>query len=350
MLPGQDSVSLPTAALLPNPWQSGPWGDDFAVYNPAIVQHRGRLLMAYRVDFGRGRGMQRKIGLCELDATFTPVPDSVRPLSDRIESCNPYHYDPRFLLYQDRLFIHYNNNTQSRPNQIFLIELDSDTLAPRTPARPLRLAGPRQAVEKNWMLFEHAGDLLAVYQIAPHTILRLDLAGTGAVECHPFYTTDWDVSAYADRFGAPRGGTPPVRQGQIYLSFFHSRYPISPLRGLLRIWPDSAENRLPRYVAAIERRQRRPLDQMRYVAGVYAFDAAPPFRPRRMAESPILRPEAEAPYTRRRRRRNPSADGIVYPCGALPWADGRWLVSYGVHDERCCLRFVNLPGPNEDWK
>lgn len=349
MWPGEESVYLPTADLLPKAWQPGPWGDDFAVYNPAITQHRGRLLMAYRVDLGRGRGMQRKIGLCELGANFAPVSGSVRPLSDAITSPNPYHYDPRFLRYQDRLFIHYNNNAQSRPNQIFLVELDGDTLEPRSPARPLHLTGPRREIEKNWMLFEHAGDLLAVYQIAPHTILRLDLSGAGAVACDTLYTTDWDVSAYAERFGMPRGGAPPVRRGDIYLSFFHSRYPVSSLRGVLRYWPVREEWRLPRYVAAIERRLRWPFEQFRYVAGVYTFAAEPPFRPRRLVETPLLHPEAEAPYTQPRRRINPSADGIVYPCGALPWADGRWLVSYGLHDERCCLRLVDLPGSKEDW-
>jgi predicted GH43/DUF377 family glycosyl hydrolase len=42
------------------------------------------------------------------------------------------------------------------------------------------------------------------------------------------------------------------------------------------------------------------------------------------------------------RRANPSADGIIYPCGAILEDDGRWLVSYGLHDEGCCLRRVTL--------
>lgn len=56
----------------------------------------------------------------------------------------------------------------------------------------------------------------------------------------------------------------------------------------------------------------------------------------------MLRPEDEPPR-QHRRRANPSADGIVYPCGAVPWVDDGWLVSYGVNDERCCLRVVHLP-------
>jgi predicted GH43/DUF377 family glycosyl hydrolase len=56
---------------------------------------------------------------------------------------------------------------------------------------------------------------------------------------------------------------------------------------------------------------------------------------------PVLRPEDEPPR-RQHRRANPSAAGVVYPCGAIPEAAGRWLVSYGLHDERCCLRRIRL--------
>ena len=68
----------------------------------------------------------------------------------------------------------------------------------------------------------------------------------------------------------------------------------------------------------------------------------PPFRPLWITPEPVLRPEDEPPR-RHRRRANASADGIVYPCGAILEDDGRWLVSYGLHDEHCCLRRVRLP-------
>jgi hypothetical protein len=329
--------------LIPAPWSSGAetTSDRLRIYNPAIVRFRGRLLMAYRVDSGRRRATQRRIGLCVLDDRLNVVPGSVVPLSDTIQGGDPRHYDPRFLVSGDRLFIHYNNNFLTRPNQIHLVELDPDTLAATSPARPLHLDGPRQEIEKNWMLFDHDGDLFAVYQIAPHTILRIDLAGQGAVECKLAHTTTWDVSAYAGRFGAPCGGAPPVRQGDAYVSFFHSRYPINPLRWVLRFWPVKAGTVLPRYLAAVEWRLRRPFAQARYVAGAYAFAAAPPFPPLWITPEPVLRPEDEPPR-RYRRRANPSADGIVYPCGAILEDDGRWLVAYGLHDERCCLLRARL--------
>jgi hypothetical protein len=330
--------------LVPPVWLRAQPSSRFAVYNPTIVRFRGRLLMAYRVDSGHRETMQRRIGLCALDDQLHVIPGSILPLSDTIQRGDLRHYDPRFLVYRDRLFVHYNNNFSTRPNQIHLVELDPDTLEASAPARLLCLEGPRQEIEKNWMLFVHDDELLAVYQIAPHTILRVHLAGQGTIPCTPIHTTAWDVSVYAGRFGVPRGGAPPVRQGDAYVAFFHSRYPISPLRWVTRFWPVRPETRLPRYVAAVERRLRQPFAQVRYVAGAYAFAAAPPFRPRWITPEPVLRPEDEPPR-RHRRRANPYADGIVYPCGAILEDDGRWLVAYGLHDECCCLRRVSLALP-----
>lgn len=338
------SVEFSENALLPPQWLGDCSPGDCRVYNPAIVRFGDRLLMAWRVDSGRGKTTQRRIALCQLDAALQVIPASLVALSDTIPDSGARHYDPRFLVYRGRLFIHYNNNYATRPNQISLVELDPDTLEARAPARPLHWAGPRKVIEKNWMLFEHEGELLAVYRIAPHIILRVDLAGSGPIECSTLYKTDWDVAAYADRFGAPRGGAPPVRQGDAYVAFFHSRRSIGRLNWVDRHWPISDDVNLPRYVAAAIWRLRRPFVRVRYYGGVYAFAAAPPFRPLWLSHQPVLRPEAEAPY-RHRQRVNPVADGIVYPSGALPWAGGQWLVAYGVHDERCCLRVVELGWP-----
>jgi hypothetical protein len=336
-----DLITLPTEALLPKNWLRAGTLPNLRVYNPAITRFRGRLLMAYRVDTGRGPTTRRRIGLCELDEQLQVIPGSVSPLSDTIRGGDNLHYDPRFLVYRNRLFIHYNNNRQTCPNQIFLVELDPDTLTARAPAQLLQLDGPRRDIEKNWMFFGYEGDLFAVYTIAPHVILQVGLTGTGTVSCRPVFNVDWDVSAYAALYGEPRGGTPPQQQGNMYVSFFHSLYPVSRLRWVLRFWPIAPNTKLPRYLAAINRRLRKPFGQVRYAAGAYAFEAAPPFRPVWLTPAPILRPEDEPPRVYRQRA-NPYAHGIVYPCGAIPRPDQRWLVSYGLHDEQCCLRFVSL--------
>lgn len=334
-----DPITIPTETLLPVQWlRAGP-PPNLRIYNPAIVRFSGRLLLACRVDSGEPDNMQRRIAVCALNDRLQVIPGSVSSFSDTIQNGGNLHYDPRFLVYRDRLFIHYNNNFQTRPNQIYLVELDPDTLEAKSPAKLLALDGPRREIEKNWMFFDHEGDLLAVYTIAPHVILRAELTGAGPVVCRPVYQTAWDVSPYAARWGEPCGGTPPVRHNDVYVSFFHSRYPVNRrLSRLLRYWPIPSDATLPRYLVAIERRLRRLFSQVRYVGGAYAFEAAPPFRPVWLTTEPLLRPENEL-VRQYHRRTNPFADGIVYPCGTVQ-ANRHWLVSYGVHDERCVLCLI----------
>ena len=332
---------FPSSELIPAQWLHKEAVNDFHPYNPAMIRFRGRLLMAYRLDSGRGGPQYRRIAICELDAQWRVLPGSVVPFSDTITLGGDRHYDPRFLVYGDRLFIHYNNNMLTRPNQIYLVEVDADTLVAKGPARPLVLQGPRQEIEKNWMFFDHEGELLAVYSVAPHVILRVELAGTGPVHCTPLFATAWDVTAYAQRYGQPCGGAPPVRCGDRYLSVFHSYRLVGAFRHCLPFFPEHLTRTLPRYPAAIYRRLRLRCYQRRYYGGLYAFAAAPPFQPLWLAHEPILRPEVELPR-QRARWIDLSSELAVYPAGALLQDEQHLLVSYGVHEERCCLRCIDL--------
>ncbi len=336
-----EALVLDSRRLLPAAWSPEGPPLNLRIFNPALVLFQQNLIMTYRVDFGRGASAARRMAVCRLDEQLRIVPSSVLPLSDQVEGAGPRHYDPRFLIFGQRLFVHFNNNYQTRPNQIYLVELDADKLTAKSAARPLRLQGARQEIEKNWMLFEHEGELLAVYRIAPHTILRLDLDGDREVICREAYRREWNVAAYADLFGIPCGGTPPARHDRFYISFFHSSRPASRWHRLLRYWPLGPNRRLPRYLAGIERRLRRPLAQRNYYAGFYAFEAVPPFRPVMISPEPVLRPENEA--TRKLKPQiHPLEKNVVYPGGAVLQADGSWLVSYGRHDECCCLRHIRL--------
>ncbi len=341
------AIEMPTpyiydpVTLLPVEWREKTVVEQIRIYNPAITRFRNHLLMAYRIDLGWGKEFQRRIGICELNEDLSVIPDSVNDLSASIQGGDLRHYDPRFLVYQDRLFVHYNNNTQTRPNQIFLVELDADTLEARAPARPLVLDGPRQEIEKNWMLFEHDDDLFAIYRIAPHMVLHLDLAGTQEIHCRPCFVHEWNVSAYADAFGIPCGGAPPVRQHDTFISIFHSRIQVGPLHRLLPFWPLHLVNRLPRYASAIARRLYPWLDQRVYYGGVYTFAATPPFAPRQIAPQPVLHPEQERKPSGRKRI-NRTAKAVVYPCGVVPVGDDNWLISYGLHDELCNLRRIQF--------
>ncbi len=322
--------------LLPAQWRDKTAIEYLRIYNPAIVHHRGRLLMAYRIDFGYDKPLRVAVAICELDARLQVVPDSVVALSDTIRCSAENHFDARFLVFDGRLFIHYNNNWDTAPNRLFLVELDQDTLEARAPARLLNLMGERQPIEKNWMLFAHDEELFAIYQVDPHVVLRVDLAGAGPVCCRPGYHTVWETKGYTRRYGALRGGTPPVRVGANYVSVFHSR---THTRSLAQGIPAQAVEKLRRmpWLHPIKRWFREQFDPVRYYGGVYVFAAEPPFTPTFMRPTPILWPEREG----RRRHPTPSPMAprrVVYPCGLVRLDDDRWLVSYGIHDEQAALR------------
>jgi predicted GH43/DUF377 family glycosyl hydrolase len=332
---------VPTGALVPPVWLRSRALADFFVFNPAIVRHHDRLLMTYRVDFGRAAPARTRIAcaICVLDERFQVTPGSVVALSDTVIDGGANHFDPRFVAVGDRLFVHYNNNRDTQPNQIFLVELDPQTLAARAPARALHLDGPRQPIEKNWMLFAHEGDLFAIYQIDPHIVLHVDLDARGAVRCRPVHRTAWGTGGYTRRYGAPHGGAPPVRVGDHYIAIFHSR---TLPRAVAATNAPPAVVRMSRtgWFKRIKRWLRQRLDPLRYFGGVYGFAAAPPFAPIFIRPEPLLRPDAEAP------RRRPAASDltprrVVYPSGLVRLEDDQWLVSYGVHDERCVLRMFS---------
>ena len=304
--------------LLPAAWRrSGP-AEAVLAFNPCITRWGDAILMAYRLVLPDRR---RRIALCRLDpGTLEVLPGSCLALSDHLEDCGSWHADPRFCVFGQRLLLHFNNG-MGEPghggNRIYLVELDPATLLPLGPPQALALEGVRQKREKNWMLFEHGGELLAVYRIEPQVILRIQLSASGPLRCQAIHQVYWDASGYARRHGEPRGGTPPVRLGDAYFSFFHSRYPVLTWRGLLR-----------RVLGG------HGLRSWNYVGGFYGFSAEPPFAPLQFSRRPVL--TAPAPGGSPAARLDQGVHRCVYPCGAIRLGD-RWVVSYGLQNQQCCL-------------
>lgn len=304
--------------FIPSAWQPTDPNGPIRMFNPGLALAAGTRVLAYRLVLADGR---RRLAICRLDASDRPLPGTVVPLSDLMPDAGPWQADPRLCVVGDRLFLHFNNGDRLRPNSIYLVELDPDSLMPLSPPRPLCLAGPRRAVEKNWMVFTPDGeDLLAIYSIRPHVVLRLHLAPGGPIICRPIARSDWSVPALPAGTGEPRGGTTPVRVGDHFFSFFHMLRP-SPV--------------LPRLLHRLRHRGGRPLH--RYDMGFYGFDAAPPYRPVCFTPRPVLpvpaRQSGMPPLNR-------DAERVLYPMGSL--LDGHtWTVSAGMHDERSCLLTLN---------
>ncbi len=349
--------------LIPALWAQARPAEDYFITNPAIQRFHNQWVMAYKVVTSHYQS--ERFAICRLAADFKVIPGSVVPLSDTISNITTQVGDPRLIVYADRLWALYCHFRL--PSLLYLVEVDADTLAARGPARPL-LLDDRQWQEKNWLLFEYEGDLLAVYSIAPHVIVQLDLSCQAVIPCRRIFTTDWPVSTYARRFGQPRGGAPPVRVGEVFYAFFHSRYftrrahaVLAPVWHRLRAglgrpeqWhgPRLADGDvrplqpladryysprpLPFRLDGLLRRYEQRFARRNYAAGLYGFQARPPFAPVVCSPEPVLKPEAETPP--QRPRLSPLNDRVVFPCGAALLPNQQWVVSYGVHDEQCAIR------------
>jgi predicted GH43/DUF377 family glycosyl hydrolase len=302
--------------LIPAAWRAP--GMTPYVFNPALTLFKGSRLMCYRVVID-GR---RRFAICRLDAKLDVIPGSIVPLSDELGTPETWLADPRFVAVADRLFVHFNTGARrNEPNSIYLVEIDPDTLAGKSPARPLVLDTKRQLHEKNWMLFSQGEELFAVYWIAPHTVYRVIIDGAGPVRGYRRYHVDWDVGPYREKFGPPRGGTPPVKIDQTWFSFTHSVRPMSSARKALR--------------KIFKRRIRANL---RYEVGFYGFSSAPPFKPRLFSPFPIL---SSPPLKKTKKPRLSRVIGrCLYPSGAI-FDENEWLISYGFQDQYCCISRVS---------
>lgn len=153
--------------------------------------------------------------------------------------------------------------------------------------------GPRlmanKGHEKNWLWFEHDGIIRLLYKSNPHIIYDTrDFNITG--------THETEGAMHMWKHGEMRGGCPPVRVGDFYYTFFHSR-----------------TNWIP--------------PKCRYHMGAYEFEAKPPFKITRVTTKPILSGSELD-------RRNIGAPVVVFPEGSK-FVDGTWHVVGGSNDCQC---------------
>ena len=144
--------------------------------------------------------------------------------------------------------------------------------------------------EKNWLWFWHDGRPHMIYLTQPLVILEWDQAFTKYREFINRRTAQKDIWFH----GQMRGGTPPVRVGEEYWTFFHSSLSDKCSGG------------------------------RRYYMGAMAFEAKGPFTITRISKKPILTGSAED-------RTGYGKPLVVFPCGSVLKKE-KWLVSFGVND------------------
>lgn len=211
--------------------------------------------------------------------------------------------DPRAFVGRDgTVYVSFATWVQGRaswpPGQV-LCRLTKDWSKLEVVAEPAfggNVRSPSGKPEKNWTWFEHADEVGSfstmhyVYSISPHVVVS-------TIAQMAQNRIPW-------QYGEPRGGTPPVRVGDEYISFFHSSLPWQP-------------------------------PKRRYFMGAYTFSAKPPFEPLRSTRAPLLIGSEQD-------MRSLNSPLVVFPCGALKDKDdGEWLVTFGLNDEHCA--WIRIP-------
>lgn len=144
--------------------------------------------------------------------------------------------------------------------------------------------------EKNWVFFEHAGELFCVYKVgSPHRVFHVSGRKLGQE-----FSVDWKQP---EGFGELRGGASPVLHNGEWYHWFHTFY-----RGRQTV----------------------------YSAGLYTFEDKPPFRPLRAIKTPIA-VGGLSQISKEGFRKS-----VYYPCGAAI-KNGRWHISAGEHDSGCTV-------------
>ncbi len=263
-------------------WQKAGGGQRF---NPSILRWKGRLLMACRIGW-----LGSRLYLTELSEALTPV-GPLACLWMESPLCRDGQEDPRLFTCGGRLWLSFVGVDQRGKTTYThqMLALLTDDLQAESVVY-LEMDRRQWPHEKNWSFFDDGnGQMRAVYRCgAWHTIVKIDREQASV--------SHQTTGSFPWRWGEPRGGAPPVLVGDEFYHWFHGTIP----------QPDGGKV---------------------YSAGLYVFDAAPPFRVKRVSRSPLMMP---------RTNDLPDSKGwpVVFPGGAV-LEHGRWLVAYGYHDYQC---------------
>jgi len=300
-------------------------------YNPGVVLHEGAKWLVVRVSeevegspYGRNRLLALKIN-------DENQPTNGFNITFGSAYNNQHFEDPRIIkLDNGRLLLSYTTfylevirtlattMQQWRGAHQCIATLD-DTFQPLTTFDPvhgynggsvMQNASDAKGIafsEKNWVWFQHDRMLHTVYMTEPHEVLSWNDDFSSVKEIHATSgpPTDWF------QYGHPRGGTPPVRIGDEYWSFFHSSTPWDEWN---KVHPGHARRR--------------------YHMGAYAFEAKPPFAITRFCRQPLLTGSQQDPWF----------DGlplVVFPCGALLESSQTWYITMGIND--CASAWIAIP-------
>lgn len=312
--------SFPATSPLPPPlppsfteqtqWESGyftfPAASNTVYFNPGVCEHKGSLHLftrrwrySQRDPSWRGSDNTSDLAIWRIRPNMTLDPTPIiptLPLRDPKEQWE----DPRVVIGKDGVArVSFVTWTHKKPwpfHQV-LAKLSPDWNRVENVLDPVYGGNRAHSTaagsnEKNWTWFEHERLWYCRYGINHSEVFGISDSGKviGVWSMTPA-NLPWTHSLPL------RGGTPPVRVGNEYVSFFHSHLP----------WNGN---------------------RRRYFMGAFAFQAKPPFALTRMTKVPLLS------GSERDMMGLPNALPCIFPSGAVLQQD-KWVVTFGVNDEAC---------------
>lgn len=234
-------------------------------------------------------------------------PTFAKPLQIRAFYGDEHFEDPRAIYYNGRTLVSCTNfiwaPRNSGAHQI-ICEFDDDWGLLKRYDPPYGGNGPHcygnKRQEKNWLWFIHDDKPHLIYNADPHDVAQFtwDFKPALRYETRPKMRWAW---------GQMRGGTPPFRVGDEYVTFFHSS--IDWMQGGGR----------------------------RYYIGAYGFEAKPPFKITRYTSQPLLHGSTHDVWA-------PGKPACLFACGSI-LRHGEWFVTMGINDMICgfaCIPHADL--------
>lgn len=302
-------------------------GHPFA-FNPSIARWRGSLIMSFRelplpeeaFPCPIQSSSISQVGITFLFEDFTL--DGTPQILD-IPGCmidgkmQGRSEDARLVTVDGRLYIVFSDNLNEEVTEggfrmyVAEIDYDGERFTINNPEAINHFPGESESKrEKNWVPFDYFGSLLFAYQINPHTILYPCLDGSETAE--GLFSTRQDISW---KWGELRGGTPALRCGSEYLSFFHSSIDVATEHSGGEVMPH-------------------------YFIGAYTFQKHPPFALTGISTEPII---GKNFYEGKIYTYYWKPVRAIFPCGFILDGDYIW-VSYGRQDHEIWLVKLDKKG------
>jgi predicted GH43/DUF377 family glycosyl hydrolase len=284
-------------------------------FNPTITRWKGSLLLGFRIR-NLATGSTNQIGLSWMDEKFNLIgPPKLLHLPIKHPLGLSKLQDPRLITISDRLYITYTDmiaDALSRDiRRMYIAEIyyDGEYFYTGDPECLTAFEGEQpQRWEKNWTPFDYNNNLMLIYTPIPHRILR-PISGTGTCET---IASSWASVQWA--WGQLRGGTPALKVGDEYLSFFHSSKN-------MRTTHSAGKN------------------ITHYFMGAYTFSSEPPFKITRISSNPIVGKKFYNGPTYKTWK----PLRVVFPCGFIP--DDKYLwVTYGRQDHEMWIAKLDKKG------